>query len=530
MEGSWMKRLVSLLAFLLALSLACSLPHTATALPRTGTALPSADLTNTAAPNLPPVTGPDPSYKVAAFYYPWYANPQTDGSWIHWEETNFSPPKDISSDYYPVLGAYSSKAPAAVAQHMVWLRQAGVGVIIVSWWGIGTHEDSAVPVIMKMAERYGIKVAFHIEPYSGRTAEGLVRDIQYLYKQYGSSPAFFRSGATTPYSPAAQPKGMFFVWCIGATDCRTQQVQADYWQKALDEIHALPESSLVIANTLDGSWINGGHFDGLYNYFSGNAAAGSDFAWAHSLPPGALYIPSVAPGFSGKRIADPPSTFVARGDGATYNEQWQAALGTGFPADMVTITSFNEWHEGTMIEPAAAGADNGAGYHYADFGKLPPDGYLTLTREWITKYLAMQWPPSYRARIQITTTSDWTTLNVVSGGAWIRPERISASLGVTTADIDGASRFALNQSLADANQGKSVEMTWDVLFSGLQPNGDLVLEIDRGNLGATQVTVFNYVGGTPVLVKTFHWGGVTSGRNADKVTIPAGALTSATPP
>jgi glycoprotein endo-alpha-1,2-mannosidase len=67
---------------------------------------------------LPPVEGPDPSDKVAAFYYSWYGNPATDGEWIHWTQESYLPPKDIASDYFPDLGAYSSNDPGIVAQHM----------------------------------------------------------------------------------------------------------------------------------------------------------------------------------------------------------------------------------------------------------------------------------------------------------------------------------------------------------------------------------------------------------------------------
>jgi len=104
---------------------------------------------------LPPVEGPDPSPRVAAFYYPWYGNLTVDGQWIHWDQVGFQPPKDISSDYMPALGAYSSNDPAVVAQHMAWLRQAGVGVIIVSWWDRVPVKQRPVPLILQMARRYG---------------------------------------------------------------------------------------------------------------------------------------------------------------------------------------------------------------------------------------------------------------------------------------------------------------------------------------------------------------------------------------
>ena len=169
-----------------------------------------------------------PSYRVAAFYYPWYGNPETDGKWIHWAQNNHLPPEDIGADYFPQLGAYSSNDPKTVIQHMEWLRQAGIGVIITSWWGQGSREDQVVPLLLQTAEAYGIKVTFHIEPYNGRTAESLIRDISYLYENYGSSPAFFRSNATSRYSPNSEPKGMFFVWRIGTKGAEGERVEADY--------------------------------------------------------------------------------------------------------------------------------------------------------------------------------------------------------------------------------------------------------------------------------------------------------------
>src|SRR5215216_2129518 len=256
-----------------------------------------------------------PSYKVAAFYYPWYGNPDIDGKWMHWTQNNHIPPDDIASDYYPALGAYSSNDPTVVAQHMQWLRQAGIGVIISSWWGQGSREDQAVPLLLQVAEQYEIKVGFHIEPYDGRTAESLVSDVQYLYQKYGNSPAFFRSTATSRYSPNSAPKGMVFVWSVGVKGSEGERVQADYWRAAIDSIHALPESGLIIANTTQVSWINDGHFDGLYNYASLRLKENNGFAWARSLPPDSLYVPSVIPGFSAKRVEYAESTYVERQDG-----------------------------------------------------------------------------------------------------------------------------------------------------------------------------------------------------------------------
>jgi glycoprotein endo-alpha-1,2-mannosidase len=470
------------------------------------------------------VEGSGASYKVAAFYYPWYGNPDTDGKWIHWAQNNHLPPDDIGADYYPALGTYSSNDPAVVAQHMEWLRQAGIGVIITSWWGPGSREDQVVPLLLQTAEGFGIKVAFHIEPYNGRTAERLVSDIRYLYETYGSSPAFFRSAATSRYSPDPEPKGMFFVWRIGTKGAEGERVEAEYWKEAMDAIHALPDGALIIANTTKGSWVTDGHIDGLYNYATLHLEESGGFDWARSLPPESLYVPSVIPGFSAKRVGYAETSYVPREHGNTFQSQWTSALGTGVEPALVTITSFNEWHEGSMIEPPQFGRRGGNGYSYEDFDSLPPEGYLALTREWVETYLTMSWPSTYRARVVVTTTSDWTTLKLVSGGAWIGPELVSASPSALTVGMEAGDRLVLTQSLDDANAGTRVEMTWDVSLTDLEASQDLMLQIDRGNIGKTQVTILNYLGETPIEVKRFEWDQVTGDRNSHQITVPSALL------
>jgi glycoprotein endo-alpha-1,2-mannosidase len=65
---------------------------------------------------------------------------------------------------------------------------------------------------------------------------------------------------------------------------------------------------------------------------------------------------------------------------------WQAALtGTNKPA-IITITSFNEWHEGTQIENAVPHKSTSTGFQYADYQPNASDYYLELTRKWIARF------------------------------------------------------------------------------------------------------------------------------------------------
>jgi hypothetical protein len=73
-----------------------------------------------------------------------------------------------------------------------------------------------------------------------------------------------------------------------------------------------------------------------------------------------------------------------REDGATYDSMWRAALAAH--ADVVTITSYNEWSEGTQIEPAGHGGRyqsyDGA---YGLRGRAAQWAYVRATARWTSR-------------------------------------------------------------------------------------------------------------------------------------------------
>ncbi len=359
--------------------------------PQTSTPIPA---TETAAPEISPteVEGPAPSYKVGAFYYPWYGNPATDGKWIYWIQNNHVPPDDISSDYYPALGAYSSNDAAVVAQHMEWLRQAGIGVIITSWWGQGSREDQVVPLLLSTAEQYSIKVAFHIEPYNGRTPEAWSATSNIFMNNTVAAPRFSVRLRPAAIARPINTRECFLSGALGDKEL-TFPSGKQLWMRSMPYRKApwsLPTRSMQAGSKaviLMGCITTPPCILKKQTASIGHAACQMT----------RLYVPSVIPGFSAKRIGYADTTYVPREDGNTFDTQWTAALDTGIEPAMVTITSFNEWHEGSIIEPPQFGGNDGNGYTYADFGTLPADGYLTRTRDWAEKYLALTWSTKYRA-------------------------------------------------------------------------------------------------------------------------------------
>jgi len=145
------------------------------------------------------------SKRVHVFYYPWYKNLNVDGHnayGSHWEigkgGKDFNPSQDdISSSFFPTLGAYSSRDRAVIEKHMEWIERAGIGVVLVSWWGRNSYENSVVPLLLDAASKRDVEIAFYVEPYGGGYKEGRTpltaeSDVKYLVDTYGSHPAFHR--------------------------------------------------------------------------------------------------------------------------------------------------------------------------------------------------------------------------------------------------------------------------------------------------------------------------------------------------
>ena len=513
-----MRKYILVLITILTLISACSAPSSSNSQPEIqttvvetpliATSIPTAEASPAPSPTAewPPVTGPQPSTRVAAFYYPWYFTPEFDGVWEHWEGF---PPEDISSDYYPALGAYSVSDPAVLAQHFAWLRQAGVGLIISSWWGKTNRTDLALPLMLDIADHYGIKIAFHIEPYSGRSAANLMRDIRYIYEQYGSHPAFYWTTETSRYSPESQPKGLFFLWATVVSD-EDRIVSPDYWKDALDTLHAEDPGAIVITDQNDPVWVRESHFDGSYKYGVLDAdPTGYDFA--RSLPLDTWYIAGINPGFSAKRIGGEAWTETPRQDGATYQDRWESMFAVGIEPAMVAVTTFNEWHEGTQIEPAVPGMDRKVTtFPYLDYEPLDPEAYLDLTREWSEVFLAYDWPESTTLRLRFRTTSDWSDLHLLSGAAWQRPEWISVSEDANFTDMSGG-YLALGQPLNLAELGRAVEVLLEIQFQEEETDAPLVFMIERGGLGVSLVELYRPSGENWVLVDSFWWGGHNPG-------------------
>jgi glycoprotein endo-alpha-1,2-mannosidase len=294
-----------------------------------------------------------PRVQTAIFYYPWYGTPTFDGSYRKWSDHGHAAPADIASSFYPARGLYSSGDPATLDAQMRDIARAGVDEVVVSWWGQGSPEDARLAAVAHAARRHGLAVAAHLEPYDGRTLAGTRDDIVYL-RTLGIRDFFVYHA--TDFAPAE--------W-TGLT-------------ASLDGVRLFAQTNLV-------GFAQKGGFDGVYSYdilTSGGAQFRRVCEEAHRVQ--LLCGPSVGPGYNAKRATGDTRVKLRR-RGATYDAMWTAALRS--QADLVTITSYNEWLEGTQIESARrrhgyASYDGAWGTH----GAASSRAYLERTAYWTSRF------------------------------------------------------------------------------------------------------------------------------------------------
>jgi len=388
------------------------------ALLRAGGSLPppSPLLRPVSAPGAPLVLRyPDLSRHFVFEYYPWYAN----DPFRHWQQDGRKPPFDIATHHMPLLGAYDSRSAAVIEQHARWIAEAGVGAVNLSWWGRGSFEDRAAPLVMDVMAAHGIKVTFHLEPYTRDHGLRFAEDLLYLLQEFGDKRRFDallllrdEGGAMGPLFKGfrtllpAQVKD-----CHGVTFPVRDYTPDDEYRRQFDSLRGLLRGEFdhvtLLADTTDARRAQRAGFDGIaiYDNFVGPDRYATIATRASGE--GIVFSLNVNPGYDGiePRVVEPDSCYsptpfepdgreeldfrepadreratvrakrrIATAMATTLAIQTDPALSNdkrGFL--LVYVNSFNEWHEGHAFEPMRNAGDlrpeeQPFGYHNPEQG------------------------------------------------------------------------------------------------------------------------------------------------------------------
>ena len=283
--------------------------------------------------------------KVLAFYYPWYGSPDgPSGQWVHWNPNR----ANRDSTHVPAAGYYDSLDPETVRRHIREAKAAGIDGFISSWWGPSTFEDRALSVLLDVAEEEGFLVTIYYE--DAQVYSQIVTDVSTIVSRYAVSPAFL--------AVDGRPVIFFYVRV-------TAKFNLSEWERVFSALDDRGKGIFALADSLDPEFLT--VFQGLHTYnpvavpLETTAEQYRSASLAARIR-GGLFAATVLPGYQ-EAVPRFGSPAAGRSDGGTYRTYW--AVARACKPHWVLITSFNEWHEGSEIEPSA------------EFGRL----YLDLTAE-----------------------------------------------------------------------------------------------------------------------------------------------------
>lgn len=293
---------------------------------------------------------------IGAFYYPWYDKNR------HWLE---------GYKGTPILGEYSSEDQSVISKHIDWASEYGIDFFLMSWWGPNSWEDITLRNhFLKSEDITYIKFAILYESYGRLKANEngkinfddpdnklrLIEDFKYLSKTYFNHEQYLKidnkpvvfiyltrvfdgdyKSAITELRAEIRKEG-YELYLIG------DQV---YWQSPHEESEKelMKQFNAITAYNMHASVsdININFVEKVSNKYK------EWFETADGL--GVDFIPNVMPGFDDTAVRPEAKHPVISRDTSHFKYFCEEARKYLSDKNIILITSWNEWHEYTQIEP-----------------------------------------------------------------------------------------------------------------------------------------------------------------------------------
>ncbi len=281
---------------------------------------------------------------VGAYYYGWYGPDWHDG--FHWDG-------DLDTadgrSHTPTLGEYSSHSQAVVDQHIAWALQHGINWFNCTWWGPDGFEEATILDYL-LDSQHADKMHFSAlyEPKwrdwdwpdfsDSAVRDALQTDLQHIEDTFFDDPNWLY----------VDGRPVVYFWI-------NRQFTGDVTGAFEDAISTLDTDPYIIGDNVT----HAGPLDAVANFATVHSSTSDwDTYVAHTeerreqrqkvttYGTDQTHIPSVQPGAS---WPDP----ILDHDADRFREVCQTMAEAMDPdLQAAIVCSFNEWHEGSTLEPA----------------------------------------------------------------------------------------------------------------------------------------------------------------------------------
>jgi hypothetical protein len=318
----------------------------------------------------------------------WFETHEKSQRWSMWESLNEANPhnpevilnhglRDIASTEYPLIGPYQSDDPMVIAYQFQLMKLAGIDGIIVDWDGqrINPKRHEMLLNIIPFLMKYQLKLIVCFEEWAGYYPEGIFQNRQEEIAAVISELAWLQNNVMNQvyYAEYYGKKPLIIFRKVPnkhLTQSEWRSVKNSFHLNQTDYIFPNPYET-NLNNISDGwfFWIGGFDHRGVntmsflareWDLFSKQCKQNSISKY---------FIPSIVPGFNDTPV-------WGWGDGARiaprYNHQrfewmWQKALETQAP--FAQIVTWNDWNEGSQIEPSLERGVNDIWFTYCQIQK-----------------------------------------------------------------------------------------------------------------------------------------------------------------
>jgi glycoprotein endo-alpha-1,2-mannosidase len=314
-----------------------------------------------------------------------FKTPAVTGSWKSWNHKPHDPDKlddkgrpDLASVYTPAIGPYDMSDPVLIEEHCQLIKMAGIDGISFNLNFLDEWRLKSMKLYVDTMKRHGLTGIIRFEdkyhydrfPSRDKAIEAIHADMNAWLKLF--EPIQFKV--------AGRPLFMLFTF-------KQTPAELEAWK------NSFPRESqpLILTRNTGPEWKN--VVDGTYDWCGLDPKSRDDHPpfrayadrnvieqnlgenlrrAAERLKSGLIqfHLFGASPGFddTGCNGWGEGPRKVERDDGNTYRYRWDQALASGLP--IVLIPTWNDWMEGTVIEPSV------------EFGTK----YLELTREYAAKH------------------------------------------------------------------------------------------------------------------------------------------------